>query len=60
VEISIIFAKKIAKVHDDFSVLKDLASVDVKQAWDEAFNVSCDTCAPLRAARCVELDADFR
>jgi len=60
VEINIILAKEITEVYHDFSVLEDLAIMDVKQSWDEAFNVGCDTCTPLRAARCVELDADFR
>ena len=59
VEINIILAKEITEVYHDFSVLEDLAIMDVKQSWDEAFNVGCDTCTPLRVARCIELDADF-
>jgi len=60
VEINIVLAKEITVIHDDISVLEDLARMDVKQSWDEAFNVRCDTRAPLGAARWIELDADFR
>jgi hypothetical protein len=59
-EISVILAKKITEVNNNASILKDLATMDVKETWDEAFNMRCDTCAPLGAARCIEVDADFR
>ena len=52
--------KKTSEVNNYIAILKDLAMTDTKLAWDEAFNVRCDTHAPHLALRCIVFDADFR